>query len=717
MKYVINEEIFSPENRFGISFKQLSWLMCLLLWASMAIHTQAQTPTVNLTNYQPVTNLPADGTFEWHSAVPVDANNLMTPAQIQSAGVGVYYGVFNFGTCYSAASSMQVVANSCAIPNLDLRTFVDSTAKPAGSFVTFHSDSPTTSTNKINGTSVGAGNYYYAFKTDLGTYIEIAPIVVLNAAIIAAPSEISATPTTICAGDSSVLNAICATGIVTWYSDAALTVALPSTTVSPSVTTTYYAACVDDSCKSTDLSVAITVNTIPLTPQATENAKSNICPTSTFDLVTLQPAEVIGQTYEWHTSSSNPNVSSLVTNLSISQSGSYYLFAKTSTGCYSNASNVVIITIDTCMPCSIVEPGVVSASVAMSNIGDAVTFTLTGATAGTSTAWAITPSNGASINAGTGTNTGSVVFSIAGEYKILFTSTNSTMPVGCTQPKDTSAFIMFTVNNPVVQKIAVSPKVYLQGAIFGVSGSNLMRDDLRVKKLIPAKSPYAAMGLTVITLADTVAANVLTVTGADAIVDWVFVELRSATDNKQIVDSRSALLQRDGDIVGLDGVSALTFDVAQAANYYVVVKHRNHLGVMTKTALALSSTPTTVDFTTVTTPTYTLSSSTQNVPQVTVEQGLALWSGNTMYDNKMIYQGTNNDNNSVYQQVVGASTNVLQLPSYKLKGYYSGDVNMNGEVIFQGTGNDIEFIYQNTINNHTGNLLKQSYFVIKEQLP
>lgn len=630
MKYVINEEIFSVENRFGISFKQLSWLMCLLLWASMATHTQAQTPTVNLTDYQPVTNLPADGTFEWHSAVPVDANNLMTPAQIQAAGVGGYYGVFNFGTCYSAAASMQIVANSCLFPTLDLRTFVDSTAKPAGSFVTFHSDSPTTSTNQINGTAVGAGNYYYAFKTNLGTYIEIAPIVVLNAATIAAPSTIDATPATICAGESSVLSATCATGTATWYSDAALTTQLASTTVNPTATTPYYAACISETCKSTASSITITVN----------NCK-----------------------------------------------------------------------------CSPIEPGVVSASVAMSNIGDAVTFTLTGATAGTSTAWAITPSNGASINAGTGTNTGSVIFSIAGEYKILFTSTNSTMPVGCTQPKDTSAFIMFTVNNPVVQKIAVSPKVYLQGAIFGVSGSNLMRDDLRVKKLIPAKSPYAAMGLTVITLADTVAANVLTVTGADAIVDWVFVELRSATDNKQIIDSRSALLQRDGDIVGLDGVSTLTFDVAQAADYYVVVKHRNHLGVMTKTALALSSTPITVDFTTVTTPTYTLSSSTQNVPQVTIEQGLALWSGNTTYDNKMIYQGTNNDNNSVYQQVVGASTNVLQLPSYKLKGYYSGDVNMNGEVIFQGTGNDIEFIYQNTINNHTGNLLKQSYFVIKEQLP
>ncbi|MGK0357177.1 MAG: hypothetical protein ACJATY_002829, partial [Spirosomataceae bacterium] len=49
--------------------------------------------------------------------------------------------------------------------------------------------------------------------------------------------------------------------------------------------------------------------------------------------------------------------------------------------------------------------------------------------------------------------------------------------------------------------------------------------------------------------------------------------------------------------------------------------------------------------------------------------------------------------------------------------YNTGDVNMNGETIFQGTGNDIEFIYQNVIKNHSGNSLRQSNFIIREQLP
>ena len=134
---------------------------------------------------------------------------------------------------------------------------------------------------------------------------------------------------------------------------------------------------------------------------------------------------------------------------------------------------------------------------------------------------------------------------------------------------------------------------------------------------------------------------------------------------------------RDGDIVDLDGTSALQFNQAVTGNYFVAVRHRNHIGVMSETALPLSATTTTVDFRLASTPTYKLSTSGIDVAQVVV----------------------------------------VVFPSYKLKGYYSGDINMNGETIFQGTGNDVEFIYQNVTKNHTGNVLKQSFFIIKEQIP
>lgn len=43
------------------------------------------------------------------------------------------------------------------------------------------------------------------------------------------------------------------------------------------------------------------------------------------------------------------------------------------------------------------------------------------------------------------------------------------------------------------------------------------------------------------------------ISGTNAIVDWILVELRSATNSGAIVHSMPALLARDGTIVGADG--------------------------------------------------------------------------------------------------------------------------------------------------------------------
>ncbi|MBK6755574.1 MAG: hypothetical protein IPG69_18780 [Flavobacteriales bacterium] len=78
----------------------------------------------------------------------------------------------------------------------------------------------------------------------------------------------------------------------------------------------------------------------------------------------------------------------------------------------------------------------------------------------------------------------------------------------------------------------------------------------------------------------------------DRIVDWVLVELRDADNPALIVASRSALIQRDGDVVDLDGSSAVVM-TAEPGNYHVALRHRNHLGVMTAGELPLNTTPTT----------------------------------------------------------------------------------------------------------------------------
>ncbi|KAB7728168.1 tandem-95 repeat protein [Rudanella paleaurantiibacter] len=326
---------------------------------------------------------------------------------------------------------------------------------------------------------------------------------------------------------------------------------------------------------------------------------------------------------------------------------------------------------------------------------------------------------------------GTVIMSATGSYTYTpatgFTGPDSFTYAVCNTSGLCSRATVSVLAQPQPPLVSVSPKVYLQGALIGVSGA-LMRDDLRAGGYLPATHPYAT--LSPITPVAAMAAGVTAVTGANAIVDWVFVELRSATNPSVVVDSRAALLQRDGDIVDVDGTSPLIFSQSLPAGYYVAVRHRNHLGVMSRLALPLSTTTTVVDFRNPSTPTYTTTSTssytqvTVDQAQVVVSQGVAMWAGNVLDDNapvaprnQIIYQGTDNDVNGIYQQVVNAPANGLKSPFFRLRGYFTGDVNLDGQTLFQGTGNDVELIYQNVVKNHPGNSLRVSFFTIREQIP
>ncbi|WP_018620617.1 Ig-like domain-containing protein [Spirosoma luteum] len=328
---------------------------------------------------------------------------------------------------------------------------------------------------------------------------------------------------------------------------------------------------------------------------------------------------------------------------------------------------------------------------------------------------------------------GTVVMSPAGSYTYTpaagFSGPTSFTYSACNSAGNCAQATTTVLVQAPAPLISLLPQVYLQGALFGVTSPNvLMRDDLRSKGHIPLTHPYGY--LTPITATAAMNPSVTAVTGPNAIADWVFVELRDSFNPSIVVDSRAALLQRDGDIVDVDGVSPVQFGQVNPGSYYVAVRHRNHLGVMSLNALPMSATTTTVDFRNPNTPTFTytgITSYTQaaiNQSQVIVQQGVAMWAGNANLDNasstphnSIFFQGTNNDVNAIYGQVIDPNINTLASPIFKLRGYYSGDVNMNGEVIFQGTGNDTEFIYQNVINNHPGNVLKLPFFTIREQLP
>ncbi len=136
--------------------------------------------------------------------------------------------------------------------------------------------------------------------------------------------------------------------------------------------------------------------------------------------------------------------------------------------------------------------------------------------------------------------------------------------------------------------VFVNIKLMLEGPYN--TGTGLMNDDLRTSNLLPTKEPYTSLGFTHVLNGGGEIANssVFTATGPNAIVDWVFVELRAATNFSNIIATRSALLQADGNVVDLDGTSWVYFSGVSTANYYVVARHRNHLAIMTPGSLPLS---------------------------------------------------------------------------------------------------------------------------------
>ncbi|MBP6390241.1 MAG: hypothetical protein KA175_13990 [Flavobacteriales bacterium] len=226
----------------------------------------------------------------------------------------------------------------------------------------------------------------------------------------------------------------------------------------------------------------------------------------------------------------------------------------------------------------------------------------------------------------------------------------------------------------------------LEGPYSSTTGQ--MSDALRVAGIVPTTEPYTALGYAQVGGggAESTAPAVLATTGNNAIVDWVAVELRDATTPTNVLATRSALIQRDGDIVATDGVSPLTFN-QPPGNYNVALRHRNHLGVMTvnATALGLSTTP--VDLALASTATYGTNAR-KSITGAFPTQ--ALWAGDVTFNNQLKYAGSANDRDPILTAIGGS------IPTNTLSGQYrKEDINMNGQVKYAGSANDRDILLQN----------------------
>lgn len=233
-----------------------------------------------------------------------------------------------------------------------------------------------------------------------------------------------------------------------------------------------------------------------------------------------------------------------------------------------------------------------------------------------------------------------------------------------------------------VPPIAVQPRMFLEGPL-NESGT-LMGDALRSQGLVPLNEPYTALGYTFTgPYQATTTPAVLAVTGNNAVVDWVVVELRNAASPAQVVASKPALLKRNGYVYEVDGLSNIAFPVLEG-NFHVAVRHRNHLGVMTGEPQLLNEFAILVDFTDPSTPTYGTDA------RKTMGPARALWAGDVTYNGTLLYTGAGNDRDPILQAIGGT------IPSNELTGQYrQEDVNLDGVVRYTGGGNDRDPILSN----------------------
>ena len=74
------------------------------------------------------------------------------------------------------------------------------------------------------------------------------------------------------------------------------------------------------------------------------------------------------------------------------------------------------------------------------------------------------------------------------------------------------------------------------------------------------------------------------------IVDWVLIEIRDAVTPSTVIATRAAFVNQDGTLVDTDGTTTqITFNNVPLGNYYVTIRHRNHLGIRSSGTIDFSS--------------------------------------------------------------------------------------------------------------------------------
>jgi len=240
-------------------------------------------------------------------------------------------------------------------------------------------------------------------------------------------------------------------------------------------------------------------------------------------------------------------------------------------------------------------------------------------------------------------------------------------------------------------------KAYLAGAL--PSGTT-MTTTLNSNALIPLASPYSMAPFN----APAVTATSIPATATD----WILIEVRDATTPATVISQVSGFILNDGNIVSYDG-TPLRLKNAVASGH-IAIRHRNHLGIRTATALDLVNPPVIKDFSLGTGEAYT-NGALSNANMKSVGSVFALWNGNGNSNTNIRFSTTLGDYNYLLNTPTsgpspnigcGGNTSTNLFPVYS-----NADYNLDGRVRFSATIGDYNVLLNGVLSGNTSTIITQ----------
>ena len=351
-------------------------------------------------------------TFAWYSSscggTPEGTgDNLVVSPTVTTT----YYGRWEVGTTYSNCLSVTVTVNPLPVAPSSVSATQPSICLGNSTNLTYSGGSGTTFawySSSCGGTLVGTGNnlsispsvtttYYGRWETSCGNST-CQPITIVVNPLPTSPSSVTATATTICAGETTYLSYSGGSGTTfNWYAGSCGGSSIGSgnnIAVSPASTTTYYGRWENTCGNSGCAIVTVYVNAMPVAPSSVNATLTTICEGASS---VLSYSGGSGSNFVWYTGSCGGTMVGSGNNITVYPTTTTTYYGRWESGCGSSGCQSVTITVNP-LP---VAPASVTATLTTVCSGQSVTLSYTGGS-GTTFNW-YTGGCGVSL-AGSGNN-------------------------------------------------------------------------------------------------------------------------------------------------------------------------------------------------------------------------------------------------------------------------------------------------------------------------